>query len=175
MDFPIPPDFARAVHERVRSGQYASTDEVLQACLRALEHAEAELEALRAEVQVGLDPFERGEVGDGKEAITDLRSRLRKAAPVRSEGTSAITLPARWREYVDEIVRAGRFSSPEVVIQAALTRLHAELQNDEMTEEDLEALRREIQLGIDSGDDEETYSREEVIAHMRAKLAGGRP
>lgn len=81
MDFPIPPELAHAVHERVRSGQYASTDEVLRAMLDALEEREAEhvekIDALRREVRIGLDQLDRGERLSRDEVL----KRLREARP----------------------------------------------------------------------------------------------
>ena len=74
--FPLPPEFERAVLDRVASGQYASTDDVLAAALRALQHAEVELDTLRREVQVGIDQVERGQVVDGEEAIAWLKERI---------------------------------------------------------------------------------------------------
>lgn len=76
MSFPLPPEFERAVVDRVASGQYASADDVLAAALRALEHAEVELDTLRREVQVGIDQVERGQVVDGEEAIAWLKGRI---------------------------------------------------------------------------------------------------
>jgi antitoxin ParD1/3/4 len=76
MSFPLPPEFVRAVLDRVASGQYASPNDVLAAALRALEHAEVELDTLRREVQAGIDQVERGQVVDGEEAIAWLKGRI---------------------------------------------------------------------------------------------------
>jgi antitoxin ParD1/3/4 len=86
MPLNIPPEFERAILERVESGEYPSTDDVLRACLDALEREENEYEAklaqLRADIQVGLDQYERGEFSDGKEVLTRLRARVgRRSAP----------------------------------------------------------------------------------------------
>ncbi|HEX8906387.1 MAG TPA: hypothetical protein VF771_16175, partial [Longimicrobiaceae bacterium] len=43
MSLNIPPEFERAVLERVQSGEYESTDAVLEACLEALEQREQDL------------------------------------------------------------------------------------------------------------------------------------
>ena len=76
MDWTIPPEFERAVRERLSSGLYGSADEVFLAALRALEFVETELDTLRREVQVGMDQVERGQVVDGEEAIAWLKERI---------------------------------------------------------------------------------------------------
>jgi antitoxin ParD1/3/4 len=78
MTFDLTPEFERAVLERVRSGRYKSTDEVLRACIEALEREERSLEELRRDVKVGLDELERGEGIPGKEAFEQIREDVRK-------------------------------------------------------------------------------------------------
>jgi antitoxin ParD1/3/4 len=81
MSFPLPPEFERAVLDRVRSGQFASPEDVLAAMLELLEDAEAEyeekLEALRRDVQLGFDQLDRGERLSREEVL----ARLREARP----------------------------------------------------------------------------------------------
>jgi antitoxin ParD1/3/4 len=78
MPFPLPPEFQRAVLDRVRSGQYASPEDVLAASIAALEQVEEERKALRREIQVGLDQAERGEIVNGEEAFAWLKARIGK-------------------------------------------------------------------------------------------------
>jgi len=84
MSLNIPPEFERAVRERVESGKYESTDDVLKACIDALQEREAseveDLEELRRQIQVGIDQFDRGEYSDGREAFARIRERLRQRA-----------------------------------------------------------------------------------------------
>lgn len=84
MSLNIPPEFERAVLERVRSGMYESTDDVLRACLLALDRAEeentAKLEALQRDLQSGLDQLERGQVVSSEEAIARLYARIGRRA-----------------------------------------------------------------------------------------------
>jgi putative addiction module CopG family antidote len=83
MSLNIPPDFERAVRERVESGAYASTDDVLQACLDALERDEsseaAKLDALRRDVQVAMDQYERGEYSRAEDVFARLHERLARS------------------------------------------------------------------------------------------------
>jgi antitoxin ParD1/3/4 len=80
MSLSIPPEFERAVRERVESGAYASADDVFAACLIALadwEHVQrAKYEKLRAEIQVGIDQADRGQLVDGREALRRIRERF---------------------------------------------------------------------------------------------------
>ncbi|HEX2205140.1 MAG TPA: hypothetical protein VHG91_17645 [Longimicrobium sp.] len=79
MSLPIPPDFERAVLERVRAGMYESVEEVLRACLEALEREEENrgmsTEDLRREIRRGREQLDRGESLPGDEAFRLLRER----------------------------------------------------------------------------------------------------
>ena len=81
MSFPLPPEFERAVLDRVRSGQFASPEDVLATMLELLEEREAEyetkLEELRRDIRIGLDQLDRGERLSREEVLT----RLREARP----------------------------------------------------------------------------------------------
>ena len=87
MSLNVPPEFERAIRERVESGAYASEDAVFRACLEALGQWEAEqeakLEALRTEIRAGVDQLERGQVADGHEAFARARARLLEKAASR--------------------------------------------------------------------------------------------
>jgi putative addiction module CopG family antidote len=80
MSLSIPPEFERAVRERVRSGEYRSTDEVLRLCLELLEQeerSEAEkLDALRSDVQHAMDQYDRAEYSPAEEVFARLRATL---------------------------------------------------------------------------------------------------
>lgn len=80
MSLNLPPEFERAIRERVESGAYASAEDVFAACLKALNEWEdvqrAKFETLRAEIQVGIEQLDRGEGIDGEEALQRIRARF---------------------------------------------------------------------------------------------------
>ena len=82
MSLNIPPEFERAVRERVESGKYESTDDVLKACLEGLSLLEADLEEnhewLKREIQLGLDELDRGEGIPREQAIAMMRAEVRR-------------------------------------------------------------------------------------------------
>jgi antitoxin ParD1/3/4 len=74
-------------------------------------------------------------------------------------------IPAEWEEYVAEQVKSGRFASPDEVIADALG-----LQRDDYRK--LQALRREVQKGIDSAEagDVSYATADEIIAKAKARM-----
>ena len=82
MSLNIPPEFERAVLKRVESDAYASTDDVLNACLQALIALEEDLaddhEWLKAAIQEGIDELDRGEGIPGEQAFAMARAELRR-------------------------------------------------------------------------------------------------
>ena len=81
MSLNIPPEFERAILERVASGAYETPEDVLKACLEGLSLLEAELEEdhewIRQQIQLARDELDRGEGIPGEE------SRARVLAEVR--------------------------------------------------------------------------------------------
>jgi putative addiction module CopG family antidote len=76
----VPPEFERAVLERVRSGKYGSTDDVCHAALRALEFVEEHgrnVEALRRELQEAAEEAARESLSED-EVMQWVRERLRE-------------------------------------------------------------------------------------------------
>ena len=82
MSLSIPPDFERAVLERVESGEYRSTDEVLRLCLKLLEMEEVsegeKLHALRRDVAHAMDQYARGEYSPADEVFARLHAALER-------------------------------------------------------------------------------------------------
>lgn len=83
MSLNVPPEFERAIRERVESGAYASEDAVFRACLEALvfweNDQEAKLEALRRDVDHATDQLRRGEGSPMEEVFERLRARLERS------------------------------------------------------------------------------------------------
>jgi antitoxin ParD1/3/4 len=74
---------------------------------------------------------------------------------------TSISLGDHFREFAARKVREGRYSSTSEVVRAGLRLLEQE-------EQKLEALRREIQKGIDSGPPE-PFDLDEFLAEMHRK------
>lgn len=84
MSLTLPPEFERAIRERVESGAYASVEDVFAACLEGLElwetDQEAKLEALRRDVDHATEQLRRGEGSPMEEVFERLRTRLERSA-----------------------------------------------------------------------------------------------
>jgi putative addiction module CopG family antidote len=85
MNLKVPPEFESAILERVASGAYESTDDVLRACLEALTLLEAGLDdqngSLRRAVQIGIDSANHEPIIPREEAIERMRARAREVRP----------------------------------------------------------------------------------------------
>jgi antitoxin ParD1/3/4 len=68
------------VEEKVKTGLYTSASEVVREGLRLLqqrdEMREAKLNALRAEIQKGIDDLEAGRIYDGPSTMAEFREKL---------------------------------------------------------------------------------------------------
>lgn len=165
MPLPIPPEFERAVLERVRSGRYASTDEVLQACLEGLEMLEEADEDLRRELQIGLDELEQGKGIPAEEAHEMIR-RWREdfpefaAASASEEPLTEVSLTPEMERFVEEQVRSGRYASANAIMEAGLRLLR----------EEEEELRREVRVGLDQIERGQVVDGEEAFARLRARI-----
>ena len=95
----LTPDLAASVKSAVEGGQYGSVSEVMRQALRDWEMAEArrnaELQALRADVQVGLDqvaagkakPFNPSKIGKARTEQSDIEHEndMRELAAIGQE------------------------------------------------------------------------------------------
>jgi antitoxin ParD1/3/4 len=80
MDIPLPRGLQELVERKVESGEYESASEVVIAALYLLaardRFLEGEREALRREIQIGIDQCERGEVVEADQVFARLRKRM---------------------------------------------------------------------------------------------------
>jgi len=80
MNVSLTPELEQIVDQKVKSGMYNSASEVVREGLRLLQqrddmHKEI-LNALRAEIQKGIDDLEAGRYRDGAEAMAEIKERL---------------------------------------------------------------------------------------------------
>ena len=85
MSISLSPELERQIAERVESGEYDSADEVVRHALQLLcrenEDCATRLEALRGEIQKGIDSLDKGLRSPKDEVFARLRAR-RGRAPV---------------------------------------------------------------------------------------------
>ena len=79
MNVSLTPELERLVEEKVLSGSYASASEVVREALRLLgrrdAREQAKLDALRADVQKGIDSIEAGRRTPKDASMAELRAR----------------------------------------------------------------------------------------------------
>ena len=82
MNVSLTPELEQIVNFKVQSGLYNSASEVVREAIRLLqqrdEMRELKLDALRQEIQKGIDDLEAGRFGDGREAMAEKRELLLK-------------------------------------------------------------------------------------------------
>jgi len=71
----IPAEFEPAIREAIASGRYRSEEDILTAALRIWREREERLDALRAELQIGIDQLDRGEAIAGEVVLQRLRDK----------------------------------------------------------------------------------------------------
>ncbi|HEX6747149.1 MAG TPA: hypothetical protein VF092_07600 [Longimicrobium sp.] len=112
-----------------------------------------QLDALRREIQIGLDQINRGQVMDGRVASDRVRARLKQRDHAVAE---------RIRPEQDEST-----NQPKAHL-ASLGQQEADLLDEG------EWLRREIQLSIESAENEPLIPGDEVVERMRARARRSR-
>ena len=79
MNVSLTKELEEFVRRKVESGRYRSATEVIRAGFRLLEREDelrdARLAAIRARVGEGIAQAERGELGDGEEAVARVKKR----------------------------------------------------------------------------------------------------
>ena len=80
----IPSDLEAFIRSEVASGKYASADEAVSEAVRLLQEREQQLVSLRADIEIGMSAFDRGEVtairtdADRQALIDDILRRGRE-------------------------------------------------------------------------------------------------
>ena len=64
MSLSIPQEYAAFIRDSVASGRFRSEDEAVTEALRLLQRHEKQLAALRADLQVGIDALDAGDVSE---------------------------------------------------------------------------------------------------------------
>lgn len=72
-----------------------------------------------------------------------------------------VSVGKHWEEFIDALVKSGRYGSASEVIRQGLRRVEAD-------EVQLRSLREEIQAAID---EDVWYSADEVVEHLEGKRA----
>jgi antitoxin ParD1/3/4 len=85
MNVSLTPELEAVIQSKVRSGMYNSASEVVREGLRLLQQRddahEAKLNALRAEIQKGVDSLEAGRYRDLSDAMADIKQWLMARKP----------------------------------------------------------------------------------------------
>lgn len=79
MSVAIPDEFLPFVAREISSGKFRSETDVVTEALRLLQERERKLDALRAEIQIGLEELDRGERAELDLEDTKARGRQRLA------------------------------------------------------------------------------------------------
>ncbi len=77
MDVSLPPEMEQLIREKLESGLYLTASDVVHEGLRLLfrrdDFDEREIARFRADIQIGLDELDRGEVVPMEEAFAEAR------------------------------------------------------------------------------------------------------
>ncbi len=83
MNISLTTEQAKFIQEKIQTGRYSTTEQVINEALRLLEkrerHYQTWLEETRQKAVVGIEQLERGEGIEGEIVIANLREKLAKA------------------------------------------------------------------------------------------------
>jgi antitoxin ParD1/3/4 len=83
MNISLTPEQAKFIQEKIKTGRYSTTEQVIDEALKLLEEHERQyekwLEETREKATIGIEQLERGEGIEGEIIIANLRNKLAKA------------------------------------------------------------------------------------------------
>ncbi len=85
MTVELGPQLEQAVDDLIQNGRYRSKSEVLREGVRLVQDRETRLEALKAEIQKGLDDVDAGRVYPIEEVCAELEARYAQMPGVAEE------------------------------------------------------------------------------------------
>ncbi len=85
MTVELGPQLEQAVDDLIQNGRYRSKSEVLREGVRLVQDRETRLEALKAEIQKGLDAVDAGDVYPAQEVFAELEARYTAMIGVAEE------------------------------------------------------------------------------------------
>ncbi len=85
MTVELGPQLEQAVDDLIQNGRYRSKSEVLREGVRLVQDRETRLEALKAEIQKGLDAVDAGDVYPAEEVFAELEARYTAMIGVAEE------------------------------------------------------------------------------------------
>jgi antitoxin ParD1/3/4 len=78
MNISLTPELEKYVHDKVKSGKYASASEVIREMIRKESDNQEKFLRLKADLDLGMDDIRNGRVVDGETAMAKLDAELRK-------------------------------------------------------------------------------------------------
>lgn len=88
MNIILKPEQVKFIHEKLNSGKYSTSDEIIAEALRLLEKRDREaqkwIEETRQKVDVAIEELRRGEGIDGAIVVAQLKEKLRQARQDRA-------------------------------------------------------------------------------------------
>jgi antitoxin ParD1/3/4 len=153
MEVSLTPELERWVAERVATGEFESASAAVRAGLLLLRRKEdedrAKLEALRRDIQEGLDQADRGDLLPGDEVFRRACERI-----------AAVSLAPEMERWIAERVADGRFETESAAVSDGLLLLHGE----EERRIKVEALRRDVRGALGQLDRGEWIDGEEAFS-----------
>lgn len=90
MDVSLSAQNEKLIKEKIKSGEYGSPEDVVDAALRLLDEHDKKLAALRKDVQIGIDQLERGEYTEyTDETLHELFDKVTRRGLERLESNKA--------------------------------------------------------------------------------------